>query len=82
MLEVLKLRPDITALLDVTEPEPPAEGSPPYTLPNVHLTTHIAGSIGNERARLGAAVVAEVERYCAGAEALYPVRQADLARIA
>jgi phosphoglycerate dehydrogenase-like enzyme len=72
----------ISAMLDVTEFEPLAAGSPLYQLPNVFLTPHIAGSIGNERARLGAAVVAEVERYCAGAEPLYPVRQADLVRIA
>ena len=72
----------ISAILDVTEHEPLAADSPLYRLPNVFLTPHIAGSIGTERARLGAAVVAEVERYCAGAEPLYPVRQADLARIA
>ncbi|MGB8353200.1 MAG: hydroxyacid dehydrogenase, partial [Chthoniobacteraceae bacterium] len=44
MIRVLQARPDITALLDVTELEPPPEGSPLYSLPNVHLTTHIAGS--------------------------------------
>jgi len=52
MIEVLKLRADITALLDVTEPEPPVAGSPLYSLPNVHLSTHIAGSISDERVRM------------------------------
>jgi len=52
MIEVLTQRPDITALLDVTLPEPPVGGSPLYTLPNVHLSTHIAGSIEDERVRL------------------------------
>jgi len=52
MISVLQCRPDITALLDVTFPEPPPEGSPLYALPNVHLTTHIAGSIGDEIVRM------------------------------
>lgn len=72
----------ISAVLDVTEYEPLPAGSPLYRLPNVFLTPHIAGSIGNERARLGAAVVAELEQYCAGAAPLYPVHRADLARMA
>ena len=72
----------ISAILDVTETEPLPADSPLYCLPNVFLTPHIAGSIGNEQARLGAAVVAELEHYCAGAEPLHPVRQSDLARIA
>jgi phosphoglycerate dehydrogenase-like enzyme len=52
MLEVLALRPDLTALIDVTQVEPPREGSLFYSLPNVHLSTHIAGSIEDERVRL------------------------------
>ncbi len=51
-IRVLQSRPDITALLDVTNPEPPAPDSPLYTLPNVHLTSHIAGSIGDEVIRM------------------------------
>ncbi len=41
-------RPDLTAVLDVTWPEPPAAGSAIYNLPNVVLTPHIAGSMGAE----------------------------------
>lgn len=52
LIAVLQARPDLTALLDITHPEPPIEGSLLYTLPNVHLTTHIAGSIGDELRRL------------------------------
>jgi len=51
-IRVLQARPDITALLDVTDPEPPGEDSPLYTLPNVHLTSHIAGSLGDEVIRM------------------------------
>lgn len=40
------------AVLDVTDPEPPREDSPLYTLDNVFLTPHIAGSSGNEVHRM------------------------------
>ena len=52
MAAVFGARPDLTALLDVTWPEPPEAGSPLYTLPNVHLSSHIAGSLGNEVVRM------------------------------
>jgi phosphoglycerate dehydrogenase-like enzyme len=65
MIEVLEARPDLTALLDVTEPEPPAAGSPLYSLPNVVLTPHIAGAIDSERSLMGNYVVEELERYLA-----------------
>jgi phosphoglycerate dehydrogenase-like enzyme len=72
----------LSAFLDVTEVEPLPAGSPLYRLPNVFLTPHIAGSLGNELARLGAAAVTELERYGAGLAPLHPVRQADLAHLA
>ncbi|MEU6506394.1 hydroxyacid dehydrogenase [Streptomyces sp. NPDC046942] len=72
----------LRAVLDVTEPEPLPAGSPLYRLPNVFLTPHIAGSLGNELERLGAIVVEELERLAAGLPPLYEVRHADLARVA
>ena len=60
---VLERRPDIQAVLDVTDPEPPRSGSPLLTLRNVVLTTHIAGAIGPERRRLGRGMVEELRRY-------------------
>ena len=62
-IEAMKERPDLTALLDVTCTEPPEEGSALYTLPNVFLTPHIAGSINDEVHRMGAYMIDEFERF-------------------
>ena len=56
----------LNACLDVTDPEPPVEGSPLYSLPNCILTPHVAGSIGVECQRLGDQVLKELKRYIAG----------------
>lgn len=56
----------LEAVLDVTDPEPPAPDSELWHLPNVTLTPHIAGSMGNELHRIGRAVTDEVERFVAG----------------
>jgi phosphoglycerate dehydrogenase-like enzyme len=73
MIAVLQNRPDLIALLDVTYPEPPPPGSPLYTLPNVFLTPHIAGSVGAECRRLGRYMVEELQRYLAGQPLLYQI---------
>ena len=52
LCQVLGKREDITAILDVTYPEPPAEDSPFYSLDNCILTPHIAGSFGREVERM------------------------------
>ncbi|MFF7311459.1 NAD(P)-dependent oxidoreductase [Streptomyces sp. NPDC008137] len=72
----------LSAVLDVTDPEPLPAGSPLYHLPNVFLTPHIAGSLGNELERLGRIVVEELERLAAGVPPVHEVRRADLARVA
>ena len=59
LIRALVEAPDRTAVLDVTWPEPPEEGSPFYTLPNVFLTPHLAGSSGNEVRRMGEAMLEE-----------------------
>ncbi len=63
MTGVLAERPDLTALLDVTYPEPPVADSPLYTLPNVFLTPHIAGSLAGECNRMGQIAVDECRRF-------------------
>ncbi|MBP5233866.1 MAG: hydroxyacid dehydrogenase, partial [Planctomycetes bacterium] len=57
---------DLTALLDVTDPEPPMEGSPLYTLPNVHLSAHIAGSLNDEVHRMADYAIADYKRFADG----------------
>ena len=66
MIAALQKRPDLMAVLDVTCPEPPADGSPLFELDNVVLTPHIAGSLGPECARMGWMMVDELKRYIAG----------------
>ena len=66
MTAVLQQRPDLTAVLDVTHPEPPKPGSPLYTLPNVILTPHIAGSMDAECWRMGHTMAEELVRFVRG----------------
>lgn len=73
LLPVLAERPDLTAVLDVTWPEPPAADSPLRTLPNVLLTGHLAGSLGREREGLGALVADEIVRYRKGLPLMYTI---------
>jgi phosphoglycerate dehydrogenase-like enzyme len=69
----------IKAVLDVTEPEVTPADSPLWELPNVILTPHAAGALGNELHRLGAVAVDEVARLVAGEPLRHPVDPATLA---
>lgn len=66
IVQVLQDRHDVFAILDVTRDEPPRPESPLWSLPNVQLTGHVAGAVGTERAELGGAAIAEIERYLSG----------------
>ncbi|MFJ5995288.1 hydroxyacid dehydrogenase [Streptomyces sp. NPDC092370] len=70
----------LTAILDVTDPEPLPADSPLYDLPGAFITPHLAGSQGNELARLGLTVAQEAERLLAGEEPAHAVDWAALAR--
>lgn len=72
----------LCAFIDTPDPEPLPATSPLWDLENVVVTPHIAGSIGNEIARMGTLAVAEVRRFAAGEPLLHPVVAADLDRIA
>ncbi len=70
----------LSAVLDVTDPELLSPDSALYDLPNVVLTPHVAGSHGNELARLGQTAVAELERLTTGRPLLHEVRRTELER--
>ena len=72
----------LSAVLDVTDPEPLPADSALFDLPNVFLTPHIAGSQGNELARLGASAVDEVERLATGRALAFGVDLDALGRTA
>ncbi len=73
LVKVLTERPDLTAVLDVTDPEPSPLDHPFYTLPNCFLTPHIAGSLGGEVVRMAEYMVTEYEHYVAGLPCKYEV---------
>lgn len=72
----------ISAVLDVTEPSLPANDSPLWTLPNVFLTPHVAGALGNELALLGRGASDEAMRFLRGAPLRSAVSRESLAYIA
>jgi phosphoglycerate dehydrogenase-like enzyme len=82
LIQVLSQRPDLTALLDVTHPEPPEADSLLRSLDNVILTPHIAGSLGLEITRMGLWMVEEFERFLEGQPLKNSVTEEMLARMA
>ena len=63
LISILHENPDVMAILDVTSPEPPIEGSELYVLPNVILTPHLAGSLGQEVIRMAETMADEAQRF-------------------
>ena len=82
LVRVLEERPDVTAILDVTFPEPPAEGHAFYSLPNCFLTPHIAGSLVNETHRMAEYIIEEYGRFISGKPCLYEVSEKMLETMA
>lgn len=73
LITVFRERKDLTALLDVTFPEPPLADSELYRLPNIHLTSHIAGSLGDEVVRMADYCIEEFKNWQAGKPLRYTV---------
>lgn len=82
LVSLLSVRGDVTAILDVTYPEPPEPKGPLFQLPNLIITPHIAGSMGNEVARMGSWMVDEYLRLLAGEPLHHEVTRESLARMA
>jgi len=82
MIAVLKDRPDLIALLDVTDPEPPAPGSDLFVLPNVQLSTHIAGAHDDEVVRMADTMIEEFRRWQKGDPLRYAVSLSMLENMA
>jgi len=72
----------ISAVLDVTDPEPPAPDSPFWTLPNVIYTPHIAGSMAEECHRMADFALDECARYLAGEPLKNAIRAEELVKLA
>ncbi|MEV0804334.1 hydroxyacid dehydrogenase [Kribbella sp. NPDC050281] len=72
----------IDAVLDVTDPEPLPPDSPLLDLPNVFVTPHVAGAVGNEIARLGELAVSELERLAAGEPLQHAINPSDIGKLA
>lgn len=78
LIEAMRERSDLTALIDVVDPEPPEDGAEIFKVPNIHVTPHIAGSLGRECRRLGQTAIDECKRFLAGEPILHQVHQSDL----
>lgn len=66
LIRALKEVPTRSAILDVTDPEPPHPDSELLKLDNVWLTPHVAGSAGREVVRMAETVIEECRKYLAG----------------
>jgi phosphoglycerate dehydrogenase-like enzyme len=69
------------AMLDVTEPEPPAADSILRTSPYVALTPHIAGHAANGKKRQGKLVVDEIEKFLTDGRFQWQVSAESLKRM-
>jgi phosphoglycerate dehydrogenase-like enzyme len=56
----------LSAVLDVTDPEPLPPGHPLWTVPGLLLTPHVAGSVSGLPARAMRLVRAQLDRWLAG----------------
>lgn len=72
----------LNAVLDVTDPEPLPDDHPLWTLPNVFITPHLAGSLGTELRRMVDHVVDEIDRWRSGRPARNQITRDRLDRLA
>lgn len=73
LISELTARPSLSAFLDVTHPEPPLPGSPLFRLPNVHLSSHIAGVLGDDVVKMADCCIQEFHEWSAGKPLRYSI---------
>ncbi len=79
---VLSARPDLCAVLDVLDTEPPAPDLALLSLPNAFLSPHISGSQQAECARMGAYMAEEYHAFENGNPTRYGITKEMLATMA
>ena len=82
LIEKLKSRRDLTALLDVTDPEPCPPDSELRTMPNVHISNHMAGAHDDEVVRMADFMIEDFKRWHNGEAPLYAITPDMLDRMA
>ncbi|MEI6167612.1 MAG: hydroxyacid dehydrogenase [bacterium] len=82
LVAVLRRRPDLMALLDVTDPEPAPAGSAFYELLNVQISSHLAGAHHDEVVRMADYMIEEFRRWQEGEPLRYSVSLDMLDRMA
>ncbi|MGD0566418.1 MAG: hydroxyacid dehydrogenase [Candidatus Goldiibacteriota bacterium] len=73
LIKVFSGRRDLTALLDVTNPEPPDKKSKLFKLSNVIISPHIAGAYGKEQVLLADCVIDKFELMMKGKPLKYEI---------
>lgn len=82
LVRVFTERPDLTAIIDVTHPEPPAMDSPLRILPNIQLSSHISGSINAETQRMADFMIDDFRRWLVGKPLLHEITPEMFATLA
>jgi phosphoglycerate dehydrogenase-like enzyme len=72
----------LSAVLDVTDPEPLPDDHPLWDLPNVFITPHLAGSLGTELRRMVDHAIDEIDRWRTGRPARNAITRDMLSRLA
>ena len=82
LIKIFRDRTDLTAILDVSDPEPLDKDSALYDMDNVILSPHIAGSLGNETFLMGELMYDELIRYIETGDLKYEISHEDFLRMA
>jgi phosphoglycerate dehydrogenase-like enzyme len=81
LIDFLHKHRNASAVLDVTDPEPPADDSPLRRLANVVLTPHIAGSTESGLTRIGSHILDELQLFFGKGRLNEEIREEMLERI-